>query len=126
MKKVREVAAAAKPKITRALRTTGKWVTDHVVEPFFQGLGHAVGGAGGTGTPPVAPDHVLPELRRIRARVLCTGAPKIDLRRFMVEGSATWSYYVAVHGRPGYGTSKKVVLRRLNEAIKRLAEPPDP
>ncbi len=42
----------------------------------------------------------------------------------MDEGSDTWNYYVAVHGRPGYGTSKKVVLRRLNEAIKRLAERP--
>ena len=126
MKKAREVAAVVKPKTTRPLRTTGKWVTDHVVEPFFQGLGYAVGGAGGTGTPPVATAHVLPELRRIRARVLWAGAPKIDLRRFMVEDSATWNYYVAVHGRPGYGTSKKVVLRRLNEAIRRLTEPPDP
>ena len=122
--KVREVANSAKPKIGRALRTTGKWITYHVVEPFFRGLGHAVGSASGARTPPVPPDHVLPELRHIRARVRRARAPKIDLRHFMVEGSDTWSYYVAVHGRPGYGTSKRVVLRRLNEAIKRLAERP--
>lgn len=123
MKKARELAKAAKPKIKKAALATGKWVTNHIGEPFFRGLGQALGGGADTQLVPDPPDHVLQELRSIRSRVLRSRSRKIDLRHFMVERSEAWNYYVAVNGRPGYGTSKKVVLRRLNAAINRLLSP---